>query len=344
MNKVLKVLIPGSLLAMCLPMSSCKKENPSPVPPPALAPGVYITGYEQRKQFGSYWKNGTPVNLSGEAYETQSEAIAVSGADVYIAGNRIDAGKSFATYWKNGTEINLTDGSLVAYSTSIATSGNDVYVSGWENNVAKYWKNGIPVTIAASNGSFNSSYPLTIAVSGTDVYVAGTVVPGGAAYWNNGSMVFLTDGTNYSYASGMVISGSDVYVSGTTGMPDGSHQSAVYWKNGIATTLGFANGYYASYSTAIAVSGNDIYVAGGMELKSSSGDYTMATLWKNGNVVQLLGDSRATAVSVSGTDVLVAGSSNISSSSFAVYWKNGSLIKLDDGANFTQSWAQGIAT
>ena len=43
--------------------------------------------------------------------------------------------------------MNLTDGSKWAEARSIGLSGNDVYVAGFEDGVAKYWKNGNPVIL-----------------------------------------------------------------------------------------------------------------------------------------------------------------------------------------------------
>jgi len=43
--------------------------------------------------------------------------------------------------------VNLTDGSKWAEAESIAVSGDDVYVAGFEDGVAKYWKNGSPVNL-----------------------------------------------------------------------------------------------------------------------------------------------------------------------------------------------------
>ena len=63
------------------------------------------------------------------------------------------------------------------------------------NGVAKYWKNGVPVTL--SDGTKNEE-AIGIVVSGTDIYAAGTEYVTGnqrVKYWKNGTAVYLTDGT-----------------------------------------------------------------------------------------------------------------------------------------------------
>ncbi len=59
---------------------------------------------------------------------------------------------NFAKYWKNGIGVSLSDGTM---ATAIAISGADVYVAGWEDQpyTAKYWKNGIAVSLKNKDGS-----------------------------------------------------------------------------------------------------------------------------------------------------------------------------------------------
>ena len=188
---------------------------------------VYVSGsqYEQLSAtggwsnvFAEYWKNGNQVKLTDGSKDTYTTSIAVSGADVYVAGSDIAYVNGadvtgVAKYWKNGTLVNLTDGSTGAEANSIAVSGTDVYVAGtqWDGNViqysngytiyhrnpiAKYWKNGRPVNL--TDGS-KWAEAKSIAVSGNDVYVAG-FEDGVAKYWKNGNPVILGDVTKCSEA------------------------------------------------------------------------------------------------------------------------------------------------
>src|SRR5690242_13908134 len=69
-------------------------------------------------------------------------------------------------------------------SASILTT-HDIYVAGSEGGVAKYWKNGVGVTLSGGTQAYG------ITVVGSDVYVCGeglnpiTNIPN-AVYWVNG--------------------------------------------------------------------------------------------------------------------------------------------------------------
>lgn len=79
------------------------------------------------KQFGMYWKNGVPVNLSDHTDSTQCTAssIFVSGIDVYVAGSKGkwggSGGDSKARYWKNESPVDLSDARSFANSIFITT-------------------------------------------------------------------------------------------------------------------------------------------------------------------------------------------------------------------------------
>ena len=86
-----------------------------------------------------------------------------------LVGSNIDLG--FDTqYWKNGNRTSLNDDDDEAGGgNSIFVSGSDVYIAGFEGNVAKYWKNNIPVilTDGESQASARSIFVRGIADSYT---------------------------------------------------------------------------------------------------------------------------------------------------------------------------------
>ena len=137
---------------------SCKKNND--VTPPPASGKVYIAGTSRNSMnndFPCYWKDGIrtdlpvpPLSLSGEA-----SSIAVSGTDVYAAGNYDIGSKGVPCYWKNGirTDLSPIDNANTAEVTSMYVSGADLYCAGYSRsslNIALpcYWKNGIRTNLS----------------------------------------------------------------------------------------------------------------------------------------------------------------------------------------------------
>jgi hypothetical protein len=258
---------------------------------------VYVAGIEGNgtQDLAVYWKNGAPVVLTDGAKRGFANAIFVTGNDVYVAGGE----NGIAEYWKNGAPVALTDGIFNAQANSITVSGADVYVAGFQNKttvidplnlltvqVAKYWKNGVPVELTTGLEPANA---FSIFVSGPDVYVAGFenhTLPGGgvAKYWKNGLAMELS-GQN-TFASSIVVSGTNVFVAGND---ERTGEFAETWINGTPHPLNSAGN--TSNANQLAISGTDVYVAGG--------EGPTAKYWKNGTPVALTdGKNFATAMSI----------------------------------------------
>jgi len=205
-----------------------------------------------------YWKNGRLHRLPlvvGYGSDGTANSIAVSGSDIYIAGQGqqwkyYPSPKKaeligFVMYWKNGTPDTVTNKLFFnSQSQCIAVSGNDVYIGGYQSNgtvnVARYWKNKVKVdlTDGTKDAAINS-----IQILGSDIYAAGFESNGTvhiAKYWKNGKEVDLTDGTKDSKATSIIFHGADIYVAGVEG------NVAKYWKNGVPVSLENGTGYTAS--------------------------------------------------------------------------------------------------
>ncbi|KKO89269.1 hypothetical protein AAW12_24515 [Sphingobacterium sp. Ag1] len=95
---------------------------------------VYVAGMSRDPNTGEsmavYWKNGQEVVLAKGPTFTQALAIAVSGSDVYVAGENSNR----KVYWKNGQETNLTD--CAEISSMVVSKGGGNVPNSTLNNVS----------------------------------------------------------------------------------------------------------------------------------------------------------------------------------------------------------------
>lgn len=107
---------------------------------------VYVAGSEliSGTTVARVWKNGVATTLSN--IYSDAKSVFVSGTDVYVVGRE----GAVPTVWKNGVASSLSN----AYdeTKSIFVYGTDVYVVGYQpggtNDIAKMWKNGLPVNLS----------------------------------------------------------------------------------------------------------------------------------------------------------------------------------------------------
>lgn len=233
------------------------------------------------------------------------DSVTKQNPNILIGGFRQELrnGKnvSYAKYWKNGQPTDATDGSKWVFIKCMTVSGDDVYLGGHEREIsggqwkARYWKNGVGVTI-------NEERPYDIeciSVTGSDVYVGGGYKTSkGENFWKNGVPVPLESCLS---VSAIVTLGNDVYVAGVS-----QNYKVAYWKNGVITEISDVGSYII---TSIAVSGKDIYVAGQITPPSPSTGLSgieTAVYWKNSDMIKL-GAGSINCITTSGSDVYVAG-------------------------------------
>ena len=258
-------------------------------------------------------------------------------ADIYVGSTKI----SGRTYTFNNTGTFSVQARLDGHVESVILTitvkdlvyRTDVYVAGYEiegaYSVAKYWKNGTPVSL--TNGA-NDAYANSIFIYNGDVYVAGveevnheTTV---AKYWKNGVATSLTNGSTNAEATFIFVYNGDVYVAGFE--REGLNNVAKYWKNGAPVSLGGRN--TNSNAFLIYLDNGVVYVAG----RENEGDTEVAKYWRNGAPYKLSnGNNDATAYSifVNNNNVYVAGREFNGSVDVAKYWSNGSSNTLSSGAN-----------
>jgi hypothetical protein len=167
-----------------------------------VAGARYIAGTTILK--ATYWKNGTPVDLtdgitSGSAHAT---AVYVSGSDVYVAGiEEISSGGGIINdaprLWKNGISVPLSTpaNSIFNRVSSILVAGSNIYVGGAYNGAGAVWKNGSMISTSTYSVAENvSSFFL---YNNTDLYITGaSSSSGNNCYWKNGNFVEMDPGCN----------------------------------------------------------------------------------------------------------------------------------------------------
>jgi hypothetical protein len=296
------------LIAIALCFLGCSNEDPAPIDSTVHLAG-YLGVPDL--VVGCYWKDGTYTSLTDDGYSRANslyidgstvliggykwgsppqsviwqngveKAIeGASGGDVLIASRNANLFGVWYTltgpvFYKDGTTQPIIDTAYNIWPTALALLGNDMYISGCSSyhdgtkpdspteQHAQCWKNSQLIF-----REIEQSNALSIFIHHNDVYMAGysenIVSPGNnACYWKNGQRVNLPG--VHALAKSVFVTDSHVYASGVI---DGQ---AVYWKDGVATTL--TDGGQSSMAHSIFVQGADVHVAGN--------EHGYPAYWKN---------------------------------------------------------------
>jgi LruC domain-containing protein len=166
-----------------------------------------------------------------------------------------------------------------------------------------------------------------------DVYVAGYYDDGDhdvAAYWKNGDVTPLTDGTADARANAVYVYNGDVYVAGYFRNSAGN-DAASFWKNGVKTNLyNDEVGTNDARASGLFVDGGDVYVSGYI----NEGSGKRAVYWKNDESDQTVlysgSDSEGTDVYVYGNTVYVSGYYDGGENDVPCYWTDDGSVNKED--------------
>ncbi len=189
----------------------------------------------------------------------------------------------------------------------------------------KYWKD--TNTTILTYGT-NAVLAQAICLYNNEVYIAGST--GNSVFvWKNGQALndVISDMTG---ASGIFVTSNLICISGEGKNAQGYNGFAKYSVNDLVTPLGAQR--LTSWANSVFVSGNDIYVAWTETTDDSHG---FARYSKNGVTTTLsdtLRSADAYSILVNNNDVYVAGdlSDPNSYKPYAVYWKNGVPVRLNN--------------
>jgi len=224
---------------------------------------------------GTKWDS---LNSSALANVTTVNAIAVSGASVYIGGLFSQIGNvtvNNVAVW-NGSAWSAmgsgTDGTVNA----IAISGSNVYVAGQFTNAGGSAVHGVGVwngSAWSGIGGGVQGIPNALAVHGNDLYVAGGIYQAGnipvnsIARWDGSAWSSLGTGVS-STVTCMSVSGNNLFVGGEFATAGGvSVNGLARWDgyNWLDVGGGVTNGYYGTYVNAMTTNGSDLYVGGNFQ-------------------------------------------------------------------------------
>jgi hypothetical protein len=221
-------------------------------------------------------------------------ALAVSGRNLYAAGNFTSAGSAAANYvaiWNSNawSTLGLGMGGASPSVSALVMSGNDLYAggsfimatgTGVATNIAK-WNGRVWSALGSGLGEIaagNNPVVSALAVSGTNVYAGGSFTNAGdiavnnIAKWNGSAWSPLGSGmgnlngipTVPPAVKALAVSGGEVYAGGYFDTAGGIAANCIAkWDGNAWSALGLGvGGETIPYVLALAVSGSNVYAGG----------------------------------------------------------------------------------
>ncbi len=247
--------------------------------------------------------------------------------NVYIVGEQ----SRQARMWLNCSSKDLTKGRNGKLN-AIVINGSDIYFAGYEDSVAKVWKNEKSTYLKTDNNYYSEAS--AIFINGNDVYVTGYEGTE-AKLWKNGMDIKLEGVIQgyglQSYSRALFVKDTNIFVVGNI------ENKATLWKNG--KLLNLTNGLINTYATSILVKDTSVYIA--------INDSKNAKIWINGvttlletelqNDSNYIGESSyVNSLFIKGNDLYAVGYIYFGkpSKNVATIWKNGKGALL---SNFDRS-------
>ena len=245
--------------------------------------GDFIVVGETRTGNIAKWNGSSWSWLSG-APNGRVRALAVSGSDLYAAGDFTLAGSSHIAKW-NGTNWSALGSGVDSVVTALAVSGNDAYAGGVftkaggipANRIAKWNGSNWSALGSGISGSLGYGFQVppsrvsALVMSGSDLYVGGVFTNAGGSPAAN---IAKWDGNNWSalgpgisgpfygdnHISALAVSGGEIYAGGSFSMAGGSPAGSIAKWNG--TSWSALGSGVSGGVQALAVSRGDLYAGG----------------------------------------------------------------------------------
>lgn len=351
MNKKLFFLL---LFLSTVHLISCNKNNPDKDTDNGDT-SLWVALYDGEDAFSEFKDDKCYIYRDGNLQYTcpSSSVVVRKGTDIYaLAFGESKAGKY--SIWKNGKRLYGLDsegGFPLDYAGAcgLCVVNNDVYSCGTDavfdsggklkSYKGRVWKNEKPILELESRGSL--IWPYRILVEGNDIYVAGALYDPAnkekySAVWKNGKLFFLGKGSGSGWDEINDIRSyyGSLYYAGNQCNEGCGGPNPKIWKNN-AVLYDLTGGCEWAHVYNMAFKGSDLYAVGD-RCRDTGGDVIFdGAIWKNGEIMWAIEDTKQTSIAIIGDDIYTAGIVETSNGKngtdrLAQIWKNGKVYQTFD--------------